>query len=138
MGLVLDTSPLVLVERAGQTLSDLLRLGHFSASTVICCSVVTLMELAHGAERADSPARRTAREQFLQDLRDSVHVIPVTDAIAIRAGKLDAQLRTIGVQVPLADLLIGATALEQNYSVVTANLRHFQQIPGLIVHPYPA
>jgi predicted nucleic acid-binding protein len=29
------------------------------------------------------------------------------------------------------DLLIGATALEIGYSVVTANVRHFRLIPGL-------
>jgi predicted nucleic acid-binding protein len=29
------------------------------------------------------------------------------------------------------DLLIGATALEIDYAIVTANVRHFQLIPGL-------
>jgi predicted nucleic acid-binding protein len=31
------------------------------------------------------------------------------------------------------DLLIGATALEIGYAVVTANVRHFRLIPGLNV-----
>jgi predicted nucleic acid-binding protein len=31
------------------------------------------------------------------------------------------------------DLLIGATAVEIGYSVVTANVRHFKLIPGLNV-----
>ena len=38
-----------------------------------------------------------------------------------------------GVRLPLADLLIGVTALELGYSVATGNLRHFQMIPGLSV-----
>jgi predicted nucleic acid-binding protein len=33
--------------------------------------------------------------------------------------------------LPLSDLLIGVTALDLGYSVATANLRHFQMIPGL-------
>jgi len=37
------------------------------------------------------------------------------------------------VRIPLSDLLIGATALELNYSVGTTNVRHFQLIPGLNV-----
>jgi len=37
------------------------------------------------------------------------------------------------VRLPLADLLIGVTALELGYSVTTGNLRHFQMIPGLSV-----
>jgi predicted nucleic acid-binding protein len=37
------------------------------------------------------------------------------------------------VRLPLADLLIGITALELDYGVATANLRHFQKIAGLTV-----
>jgi hypothetical protein len=37
------------------------------------------------------------------------------------------------VRLPLADLLIGVTALELGYTVATGNLRHFQRIPGLAV-----
>jgi predicted nucleic acid-binding protein len=37
--------------------------------------------------------------------------------------------------IPFGDLLIGATALSLGFSVLTANLRHFQKIPGLTVVP---
>jgi len=33
----------------------------------------------------------------------------------------------------LGDLLIGTTALELGYTVVTHNVRHFQMIPDLVV-----
>lgn len=35
------------------------------------------------------------------------------------------------MRIPLSDLLIGASALELGYGVGTANIRHFQLIPGL-------
>jgi predicted nucleic acid-binding protein len=35
--------------------------------------------------------------------------------------------------IPFGDLLIGATALSLGYKVLTGNLRHFRQIPGLSV-----
>jgi predicted nucleic acid-binding protein len=38
-----------------------------------------------------------------------------------------------GIAVPFADLLIGATALSLGYSVLTANVRHFNLIPDLTV-----
>ena len=38
-----------------------------------------------------------------------------------------------GIIIPFGDLLIGATALEVGYSMVTANVRHFRLIPGLTV-----
>jgi predicted nucleic acid-binding protein len=51
------------------------------------------------------------------------------------AGKLDAEQQNKGVVIPFGDLLIGATALSLGFSVITANLRHFQKIPGLSVVP---
>jgi predicted nucleic acid-binding protein len=44
-------------------------------------------------------------------------------------------LQPKGIRVALGDLLIGATALELGYSVLTSNIRHFEKIPGLIVIP---
>jgi len=58
---------------------------------------------------------------------------PVTVAIALRAGQIDGENQAKGVRLPLADLLIGVTAMELSYSVATGNLRHFQRIPGLTV-----
>ncbi len=42
--------------------------------TEIAISVVTLIELAHGVTRADTPQRKTKRQQFLQEL---LGVLPV-------------------------------------------------------------
>jgi predicted nucleic acid-binding protein len=50
-----------------------------------------------------------------------------------RAGKINGQQAAHGIAFPLADLLIGVTALEVGYSVLTTNLRNFQLIPGLQV-----
>ncbi len=47
------------------------------------------------------------------------------------AGKIDGEQQSQGVVVPFGDLLIGATAISLGFSVLTANLRHFQKIPGL-------
>ena len=58
---------------------------------------------------------------------------PVTVPIALRAGQIDGQSQAQGVHIPLSDLLIGASALELGYAVGTANVRHFQLIPGLKV-----
>ena len=38
--------------------------------------------------------------------------------------------------MPLADLIIGACALELGYAVATHNVRHFQLIPGLDVRQF--
>ena len=100
---------------------------------VCAVSVITVMELAHGVARADTPERHARRAKFLADLLRGVPVYPVTVAIAQRAGVMDGLLRASGTAIAASDLLIGATALELGYSVLTHNLRHFRSIPGLVV-----
>jgi len=134
VGIVLDSTVLVSAERAGQSprnlIEDLIaKLGDTEATL----SIISLVELAHGIERANSTARQVARERFLEELVNEITVEPVTIAVAFRAGKIDGALQAKGLTIPLGDLLIGATALVLGYTVVTRNLRHFQLIPGLEV-----
>ena len=134
MGLILDSSVLIAAERQGKNARQVLRaLFQGIGQTDVGISVVTLIELAHGAVRADSPERKSKREKFIEELLVAMPVYPVTVTIALRAGQLDGQNQARGVKVPLADLLIGVTALELGYGIATANLRHFRQIPGLSV-----
>jgi len=60
-------------------------------------------------------------------------VHPVTAAIALRTGQIDGESQARGIRIPLADLLIGVTALELGFSVATHNARHFHSIPTLAV-----
>jgi predicted nucleic acid-binding protein len=135
VGIVLDSTVLIAAERVGQNPRSVIgnmlaRMGDTEATL----SVITVVELAHGIERANSAARQIARENFLNELLNEISVEPVTIPIALRAGKLDGNLESKGIRIALGDLLIGATALEIGYSVVTNNLRHFQMIPDLIVN----
>jgi predicted nucleic acid-binding protein len=59
--------------------------------------------------------------------------IPDTRETALLAGKVDGEQQSRGVTVPFGDLLIGATALEVGYSLLTVNVRHFRMIPNLTV-----
>ena len=130
MGLILDSSVVIAAERAGQTAYQMVQtMG--SDDTELALSVVTILELAHGVARANTEARHTIRQRFLQDLLSGMPVHPVTVPIAMRAGHIDGLLRAQGLRVALADLLIGATALELGFSIVTNNVRHFEMIPDL-------
>lgn len=134
MGVVLDSSVLIAAEREGKNPRQVIEeIAAKLGDTEATLSAVTVTELAHGIERADSAMRRTTREFFLQELLSVISVEPVTTPIAIRAGRIDGSLHAKGLRVALADLLIGATALELGYSVVTHNVRHFEMIPNLEV-----
>jgi len=131
---MLDSTVVITAERMGQTAYEMLEaVAKQAGDQQIAISVVTVLELSHGLMRADTLQRRAARQRFLDDLLAGMPVYPVTIAIAMRAGEIDGRLQTAGETIALADLLIGATALELGHAVGTGNLRHFERIPGLIV-----
>ncbi|HXR96929.1 MAG TPA: PIN domain-containing protein [Terriglobales bacterium] len=137
MGLILDSSVLIAAERKGRNAHQ--ALGEIARRVVgedVAISVVTLIELAHGAARADTPERKAARRQFVHELTIALPVHPVTVPVALRVGQIDGENAAQGVRLPLADLLIGVTALELGYRVATGNLRHFQMVPGLEIVPF--
>ncbi len=125
---------LIAAERQGQNARQMLSaIARRAGETEIALSVVTLIELAHGAARADTAQRKAKRQQFIQELLTALPIHPVTVPVALRVGQIDGENQAKGLRLPLADLLIGVTALELDYSVATGNLRHFQRIPGLSV-----
>jgi tRNA(fMet)-specific endonuclease VapC len=134
MGLILDSSVLITAERQDKNARQMLAgFADTVGNTEIAISVVTLIELAHGASRADTPQRKAKRLQFIEELLTALPIHSVTVSIALRAGQIDGESQAKGVRLPLSDLLIGVTALELDYSVCTGNLRHFQRITGLSV-----
>jgi predicted nucleic acid-binding protein len=131
---MLDSTAAVAAERQGKNARQLLETVALEAGDEgIAVSVVTVLELAHGITRADTTERRNRRQAFLDELLRGVPIQPVTVPIALRAGQIDGQSQARGIRIPLSDLLIGVSALELGYAVGTANVRHFQLIPGLSV-----
>lgn len=125
---------LITAERQGQNARQMLAaIGRIAGNTDIAISVVTLIELAHGAAPADTAQRKEKRQQFIHELLTALPIHSVTVMVALRVGQIDGENQSKGVRLPLTDLLIGVTALELGYSVATGNLRHFQMIPGLSV-----
>jgi predicted nucleic acid-binding protein len=125
---------LIAAERKGSNARQVLsEIAGRAAGEDVAFSVVTLIELAHGAARAETPEGKTTRRQFLQELTTAVPVHPVTVPVALRAGQIDGESTAKGIRIALSDPLIGVTALEIGYRVATANVRLFQMIPGLEV-----
>ena len=136
-GVILDSSVLIHAERVRMTELQLLNLVRSrSGEQVIALSAVGVTEVAHGIHRADSQARADRRRSFLHNLIKYLPVISYTVEIALLTGQLDGEQQAIGNTIPFVDLMIGATALHLGYSILTANLRHFRQIPNLVVIPF--
>jgi tRNA(fMet)-specific endonuclease VapC len=134
MGVVLDSSILIAGERRRDSVSEVLeRVEVVCGKTTAVLSAVTAVELTHGIYRAKSDADRQRREAFVEELFQAVAVYPLTLEVARLAGRIHGEQMGRGVSIDFPDLLIGATARHLGFAVVTLNLRHFQQIPGLSV-----
>jgi predicted nucleic acid-binding protein len=94
-------------------------------------SVVTYIELAQGcrdkAELARLKKGLTAR---------GTEVLPVTPAISQRRAADLIDTLALSHSMRLADALIGATALEHDLTLLTANTKHFGAVEGLQVEAF--
>lgn len=134
MGLILDTSVIVRAERRGHSVAEILaQIRETHGETEIGVSVVTIAELTHGVQRAKIEAQRHRSQAFVDDVLATVIVYPVTAEIAQRVGVISGQAAERGITLPFEDLMIGATALQLGFGLVTHNARHFEIIPDLVV-----
>jgi predicted nucleic acid-binding protein len=79
---------------------------------------------------------RNGEEQATQALLSALDWIPVSPAIAERAGNMKAALRRQGHTRSITDMIIAATALESDVPIATDNRKDFQ-LPGLTLLPLP-
>ncbi len=91
-------------------------------------SSISVAEVCEGAFGARDPVIAVPRVRaFLANFA----ILAVTAPVAERFAWLRATLRRQGLLIPDMDLLIAATALEHDLTLVTRNQRHFARIPGL-------
>lgn len=134
LGLVVDSSVLIAAERKKLATPELIRSVRENLGDVpIVICALTIAELGHGIYRADTPERSQRRRQFLDELKAHIPVYPVTDATAEIIARIGGEQAARGVTLPLADLIIGACAIELGYAIATSNVRDFSRIPGLQV-----
>jgi tRNA(fMet)-specific endonuclease VapC len=94
----------------------------------LAVSIIAVAEVYEGAFGTPEPEATLADfRQFLGDYA----ILPLTDPIVERFARLRAALRQQGMPIPDMDLLIAATALEEDLALLTRNVRHFERIPDL-------
>ena len=138
MGLVIDTSALVAVERrSGKTQGAdawAALLKGRSSETVVLPAIV-LAELLVGVSMADTPKRATARRARIDALVAHVPVVDFDAAIAEEWARLFAALSRAGRLIPANDLAVAATATHLDYGVLVgpSDERHFKTVEDLRV-----
>ena len=92
-------------------------------------SEVTIAELTYGAYKSN---RVKENLELLERFVRRVNIVPFADSIDFFAQEKN-RLRTLGIPIDDFDLLIAASAYANNLVLVTDNLKHFQNIKGLMV-----
>jgi tRNA(fMet)-specific endonuclease VapC len=95
-------------------------------------SIITYGEVYEGIYFGHAPKQHEA--DFLRFVR-GVTVLPVSRLVARRFARIRGTLRAQGALIPAPDLLIAATALTYDLTLVTRNRRHFDRITGLTLLP---
>jgi len=108
-------------QHASDTLAQLLTQDN------VAISWVTVGELHEGA--FGSPDPQTELATYREYLR-AFAVLGLSDPIMERFARLRAEFRRQGVRIPDFDLIVAATALHHDLTVLT-NDAHFRRVPGL-------
>jgi tRNA(fMet)-specific endonuclease VapC len=98
----------------------------------LALSLMTYGEIYEGVYFGKDPQ---AAERGLLGFLRRVDVLPISKAVLKQFARVRGHLRSQGLLIPDPDILIGATALQHNLTLLTGNRRHFERIPGLMIYP---
>jgi predicted nucleic acid-binding protein len=134
LGLVLDSSVLIAAERRNRTPDQAIQNVRESVGEVpIVLCALTVAEIGHGIYRASTVEIRERRKAFLDELKATVPILAFTEATAEIVARIGGEQAARGIDLPLGDLIIGASALQLGYAIGTSNLRDFGRLPGLTI-----
>ena len=102
-------------------------------------SVVTIAEIVNGITRHPDPARRQVLQRWLDDvvrpwLRE--RIIPVSEPVAELTGQITGEHEVAGKAITFADAAIAATAMHQDFTLVTRNTKDFNRISVPLYNPW--
>lgn len=140
MGTILDTTVFIDFERATHGLPAARAMAEVTQrletqlgeNEEVGIAAITASELLHGVHRA-TEEHRGRREAFVEALLTAFPVLSFDLLVARTHARLWAGLASSGAEVGAHDRLVAATAISAGWRVGTANIRHFDRVPGLDV-----
>ena len=102
-------------------------------------SVMTIGEICKGIDMLPVGQQRNDLQRWLdRDVRlwFAGRILPVTESIAERWGRLAARGKRSGVKLAVVDGVLAATALEHGLTLVTRNVRDFVGLGLALLNPW--
>lgn len=128
MGVLIDASVLIGFERDRSAIEPRLA-GREDEEFLV--SVITASELLHGVHRAKHAGTRARRSAFVEAVLSRFPLLSIDLPTARTHSQLWAELATTGKMIGPHDLWLAAACVAHGLTLVTANVREFQRVPGL-------
>ena len=125
MPYLIDTDILIHSIKGNETVNQ--NIAKYAAITN-AISIITLGELLYGAKKS---LQRDKNTSIIYRLAEIFPVVGITRSTIETFTDIKLGLEKKGEVIEDFDLLIAATALSLNYTLVTNNVRHFEIVKGL-------
>lgn len=140
-GYLLDTSVLSALAPGRGELSPRAKELFQQAGSRLFVPSMALAEIARGIaklSRTGATARAEALTAWLDELERSYadHVLPFDGPVARLAGAMDDAATARGRNPDLADVVIAATAMAHDLTVLSVNGRHFEALEVPCIDPF--
>lgn len=96
-------------------------------------SVISYGELVFGAKKSKAAEKNM---ETVNAIKSIFPLLEITSEIMNIFGEIKAYTQKIGKTIDDMDLLIAATAITNNFTLVTHNMKHFENIPNLKVEDW--
>lgn len=123
--LLLDTTFLIDAERGTAELDELI-----GDDDDVAIAAITLAELTVGVQLA-TKRQRPRRQSYVDEIAASIPLLPYDAAVALHHASLLVAVRRAGRPRGAHDLIIAATAAAAGRTVVSADRRAFEGLPGV-------
>jgi tRNA(fMet)-specific endonuclease VapC len=130
MGVLIDASVLIAYERGGVNVAQ--HIAHRSEESFYV-SVITASELLHGVHRASEAGVRRRRSAFVEAVLERFPLLDIDVKIARAHAQLWADLAAAGTLIGAHDLWLAASCTAHDLALVTANVREFERVNGLVL-----
>jgi len=123
----LDTNILVHLLRGKEEETKFIK--EFEERGRITTTIITLFELYFGAYLSG----KEENVHQVEELEKRIAVLPLKKDTVKIAGKILAELQKKGEDIEFRDLFIGCIAREEHIPLKTYNIKHFKNIPGVVL-----
>jgi predicted nucleic acid-binding protein len=125
MAYLIDTDTIIFALRGD---SNVLAKFEENKNLPISISMITYAELVFGAKRSQNEQKNMIK---VNHIRDIYPIEELNEGVMEVFADVKAKMFDKGIRIEDMDLLIAATAIYNELTLVTNNTRHFENVPNL-------